>query len=381
MTFDEVTTPVLTDPPISRPSPTTTDFYTALYFRDGSSDKSYVVQVVRSGDGYAVQFAYGRRGSTLTTGCKTAAPVPIDKAISIAAKLVAEKKAKGYTEDASGTRFVGTADANAVAPYLPQLLNAVDETKAEALLDDPRIACQEKMDGRRLILVKDAGGVRGVNRRGLFVGVPVHWGQGSLPSCVIDGEGIGDTLHAFDLLEVNGTSYREEPFRVRYEALERLLQLHRPQGIERVPATCVPSEKRTLLEWLRRENREGLVFKDIDAPYTAGRPASGGAQRKFKFQESATFIVGSVSGTKRSVALEAFDAGGLAVNVGNVTIPANHAVPEVGALVEVRFLYRFATGSLFQPVYLGVRDDIETSAATLSQIRRVKHSAPDGDED
>jgi bifunctional non-homologous end joining protein LigD len=43
--------------------------------------------------------------------------------------------------------------------------------------------------------------------------------------------------------------------------------------------------------------------------------------------------------------------------VGNVTIPANHALPKVGDLVEVRYLYHYPGGSLYQPIYLGSRSD------------------------
>ena len=43
--------------------------------------------------------------------------------------------------------------------------------------------------------------------------------------------------------------------------------------------------------------------------------------------------------------------------VGNVSVPANQKMPKKGALVEVRYLYCFPEGCLFQPVYLGVRDD------------------------
>ena len=50
---------------------------------------------------------------------------------------------------------------------------------------------------------------------------------------------------------------------------------------------------------------------------------------------------------------------GRETRVSGRTIPANFPIPPVGALVEVRYLYCFPNGgSLFQPVYLGVRDDL-----------------------
>jgi len=74
-----------------------------LYYRAGSSDKVYQAAIEPMGDEFVVNFAYGRRGSTLTTGTKTSLPVPYDTAKKIFVKLVNEKKAKGYTEGENGT--------------------------------------------------------------------------------------------------------------------------------------------------------------------------------------------------------------------------------------------------------------------------------------
>src|SRR5258706_6041161 len=48
---------------------------TSLYYREGSSDKEYHVEVVPANGLFLVNFAFGRRGSTLNTGCKTPSPV------------------------------------------------------------------------------------------------------------------------------------------------------------------------------------------------------------------------------------------------------------------------------------------------------------------
>ncbi len=57
----------------------------------------------------------------------------------------------------------------------------------------------------------------------------------------------------------------------------------------------------------------------MDAPFSPGRPNSGGPQLKFKFVESASFIV-SARNDKRSVGLGLFEGNEL-VSAGNVTIP------------------------------------------------------------
>jgi bifunctional non-homologous end joining protein LigD len=58
------------------------------------------------------------------------------------------------------------------------------------------------------------------------------------------------------------------------------------------------------------------------------------------------------------------------VSCGNVTIPVGSDIPGIGDIVEVRYLYAFPeSGSLFQPVYLGMRDDLELKDCTLDQLK------------
>ena len=51
-----------------------------LYFKQGTSDKVYQAGIEKRPDGCVVNFAYGRRGATLTTCTKTSVPVPHDDA-------------------------------------------------------------------------------------------------------------------------------------------------------------------------------------------------------------------------------------------------------------------------------------------------------------
>ena len=57
------------------------------------------------------------------------------------------------------------------------------------------------------------------------------------------------------------------------------------------------------------------------------------------------------------------------VEVGNVTIPANKDIPKEGQIVEVRYLYAYRGGSLFQPTYLGPRTDVLKDECTFSQLK------------
>jgi bifunctional non-homologous end joining protein LigD len=72
--------------------------------------------------------------------------------------------------------------------------------------------------------------------------------------------------------------------------------------------------------------------------------------------------------SKRSVSLMLFD-GDKVIQVGNVTIPPNEKIPVPGATVECRYLYCFRGGSIFQPVYLGERDDIPSEECVIGQLK------------
>ena len=339
---------------------------TTLYFKEGISDKVYRVAIEPRDGGYVVVFAYGRRGTTLTTGTKTHSPVDHDAATHIYEKLVREKTAKGYT---SGEDTIAYSDGSRkVTTVRPQLLNAVEDPGV--LLADNAFYLQPKHDGKRLLIHRQGDDVTGINRRGIECGIPesIRVAALALPgNFLLDGEAVGETLHAFDLLELDGSSLYTIAYRTRLTRLLNLLGSAQQEGIQWVATISGREAKTRFFDQLREENAEGAVFKQIEAPYSSGRPNSGGSQFKYKFVETASVMVASIN-AKRSVAMEVWD-GGKWVSAGNVTIPANHTIPQAGAIVEVRYLYVMPSGALFQPVYLGVRDDTTAAECTRDQLK------------
>ena len=343
--------------------------HVALYYRDGSSDKVYQAAIEPAGSLFAVNFAYGRRGTTLTTGTKTAAPVDYATAQQIYAKLVREKKAKGYTEGENGTPYQHT-DKQA-SGILPQLLNPIEEAEVELLLRDDNYCAQEKFDGRHLLVRKQNDHLEGINKKGLLVGLPqtvVDDFRQFPGSFIPDGESIGDDYHAFDLLELNGENLRPLPYRARLTSLMNLLASAQHRHVHYVETAFTTRQKTELWQRLRREHREGIVFKRLDAAYVPGKPNSGGAQLKFKFVATVSAVVAKIN-AKRSVELGLFN-GRTLTSCGNVAIPANQEIPSVGVIVEVRYLYAFKeSGVLYQPVYLGQRDDVDAGECLVSQLK------------
>jgi bifunctional non-homologous end joining protein LigD len=345
---------------------------TTLYFREGSSDKIYQVELVQSGEGWKVNFAFGRRGDTLQAGGKTAKPQPYAVAHSIYLKLLTQKLAKGYTPGESGVPFQDTAKEARNTGIIPQLLNPIEDFEIEAFLENNEYFCQEKFDGKRILIRRTDNQIQGINRAGLVVPLPQPLVDAakSMTSCVqflIDGELLGNIFLIFDLLEQDGEDLRQLPYSDRLEILNGMPDLFGPEiGLVK---TAKGPEKRAFFNQLKEAGKEGCVFKSQFAPYSAGRPASGGTQRKYKFYETASFLVTALN-NQRSVSLSLYNTKDELVPAGNVTIPPNFPIPAVGDIVEARFLYAYReSGSIYQPVFLGKRDDIPQASCSTKQLK------------
>lgn len=339
----------------------------SLYYSNGSSDKEYHVRVDARDAGFVVNFAYGRRGSALSTGTKTQTPVEYAAAVRIFEKLVNEKQAKGYTTGEDGTPYQHTTASGQVSGLLPQLLNVADEADVSRIINDPAWCMQQKFDGRRLMLRKVGDAVEAINKLGLVVSVaaPIVEAANAVEGdFILDGEVIGDRLFVFDLLSSGGDDLRGKPYRERYAALVDLLAGGGPH-ISFVDCWAGAADKVQRLAALKADGAEGVVFKLWETPFAPGRPNSGGPQLKFKFVATLSAVVTMIN-TQRSVGLSLLGEDGWQ-SVGNVTIPPNHDVPSIGAVVEVRYLY--AAPAQVQPVYLGERSDVEAPECVTAQLK------------
>ncbi|MBA4150544.1 MAG: WGR domain-containing protein [Verrucomicrobia bacterium] len=342
-----------------------------LYYREGSSDKVYQCSIEPTGEHFVVNFAFGRRGTTLSTGTKTSSPVDHGTAKKMFEKLVREKTAKGYTPGEQGIPYQHTDKEQRYSGIVPQLLNPIDEAEANRLLNDSGWCMQEKHDGRRVLLMKVGPVISGVNKKGLTIGLPstiMQSGKGIEGDYILDGEAVGDTLYVFDLLTLNGENLESQPYRTRLLALMNLIAANLARHIQLVHTAFNPKDKALLLGDLRTEEKEGVVFKRLDAPYTPGRPNSGGSQLKHKFYATCSAVVTGIN-AQRSVEIRLLDQDGWQP-AGNVTIPPNQLIPVVGTVVEVRYLYALReSGCLYQPVYLGERNDVEKQECLVSQLK------------
>jgi bifunctional non-homologous end joining protein LigD len=57
------------------------------------------------------------------------------------------------------------------------------------------------------------------------------------------------------------------------------------------------------------------------------------------------------------------------VTIGNVTIPPNKDIPSVGDIIEVKYLYAYKGGSLYQPSLLKPRPDLRVEECVIGQLK------------
>lgn len=350
-------------------------------YRGGTSDKDYLISIDQLGNGWTVNFAYGRHGRTLKADTKTGPqPVSYMTAKAVYDGLWQERIKKGY-------KPVGDVTEGYVAPVTnnrehsgmqPQLLNVVTLEEVEELLDDPNWVMQEKHDGRRMMIRSEDNKVISANRQGQISGFPVAIGndiQSIQHSCVVDGEAVGENLKIFDILECDGKDLKNVPYATRLTILAQVLGSNIYNNITMVETYATSEGKRRNYARLMELDKEGVVFKRRDSVYTAGRPNSGGDHVKYKFYATCSCVVTNIN-LKRSVGLQVLDENNQPLNVGNVTISPNFDVPAVGDVVEIRYLYAYPEGSLYQPTFLGKRDDVNAEECLVTQLKYKPEETP-----
>lgn len=385
---------------------------TDLWFTAGASDKEYHASIVREPNGFSVHFTYGRRGSASKSGLKCSGET-YDKARKVYVSLVKSKMKKGYVPNESGQPMSDDMDLSEfevsvpvspdgpwvkalgapkkVSPQhskpkkknrpIPQLLNMIEEDDMLALLKDPAWGAQEKIDGKRITLEYDTahlGTLKAFNKKGeecLCPHVLVNeladlCHSNGLKKVLLDGELVGMTYHVFDILEYRDESVhydcRGDGYQDRYHILNTFLK--NTPNLKLVPLAITQAQKQALLKKLRKSGAEGIVLKRLKAAYTSGRPNSGGDQLKYKFYATASVIIHQVN-TKNSVNMAVLD-GDTKVSVGNCTIPAKVKKDlSAGIIIEVRYLYAYKGGSLYQPTYKGIRDDVDAEECVIDQLK------------
>jgi hypothetical protein len=142
----------------------------------------------------------------------------------------------------------------------------------------------------------------------------------------VDGEITDSRFHLWDLLSINNTDLRTQPYEIRYARLGLVFR-----GVDEVLRVCetaiTPKAKRAFVKTMHETRAEGFVCKNRNAAYAGGR---AGQHFKCKFVTTASFIVGPKPEKKagdghRSIALFLLDADRMRF-MGTVGVPERYSL-------------------------------------------------------
>jgi bifunctional non-homologous end joining protein LigD len=382
-----------------------------LLRQNGGSDKVYRCQLTQTETGWTVAAQWGRRNSTLTSDVKIkCAPYRVAK--KLLDSIVREKIATGYEPNLpeAGERKTEAALIPAIV-FKPELLTRITQSDAKTLASNPHYLFQIKHNGNRLAIHLEHGNIFGYNKLGQRVSLDSKLRDAILRVCtaagietlLIDGEWELTGFCAWDMLECHRqhsvvSDLRCHPYWERLRLLETIFQ-DLPADLAKIlHLTTTAESTEAKLALLGNRNLEGVCVKYRNAPYHHGRT---GQHKKYKFEPSASFIVGEKPGVKaeeglRCVALYIIDPEAESHSVwqpavgvsqmgidaksdGNpqpvrfvstLKVPEQYPLPAPGSIVEVRYLYAHRGGRIVQPVYYGkIRDDVRYADCITAQLK------------
>ena len=368
-----------------------------LWFKDIRSDKTYSLSLSQCETGWTVMATFGRRGSTQQADTKVER-ADYDAAKKIYDRVLHEKLAKGYryVEQPSDRKPVQSTAPTVYTPeskevvHDTELLTRISESELKNYLKNDRYLFQIKRDGRRLALKFDHGHVSGFNKLGQVVQVDPHLrvsvatlcNKRSIQTMLLDGEWEASGYHVWDLLELD-SDMRGLPYEDRFDMLAETVV--GAKLIHLVDTAESTAEKGALYLRAKQKRAEGICVKLKSAPYRGGR---NGSHYKCKFEQTASFIVGpkpkesqkkcfywtdprteSIDDGHRSVAVYLYSRGRKRF-MATVKVPDKFALPEIGQICEIRYLYAYPNGGIVQPVYQGkIRDDVKAQDCVEQQLK------------
>jgi len=246
---------------------------------------------------------------------------------------------------------------------IPQLLSEINESEIEYYLSNPDFGCQEKKDGKHLTLqiLDDQLIVR--NKKGISCGCAPEF-ESSLRligfDLLIDGEQINGKFWVWDILEFDGHDFRQLSYLERYQ---KLSTLNFGPTIKILPLAITEKEKRDLFLHIKTSGKEGIVFKKLSALFSTGK---GDDQFKFKFYAECSVIVVTGRQGRASIGMELIDENGQRVFVGYCSCNRN---PQLGSIAEIKYLYAYRGGCMYQSSFKEIRDDVDVDECLLSQLK------------
>jgi len=246
----------------------------------------------------------------------------------------------------------------------------VDKAVLTRLCPDPRWGYQEKFNGEYRTICKDSNGIHDFNRNGdpakglpsdLIAALKNH----PLHQFVIAGELVGNrSLKLFDALILGDVNYASDAYEIRetryHMEFDEYSKLILPTYTARTMET-----KAQLVIQLLEEGAEGVIVRDMTAPYVEGK---SGQHLKVKFWKTLdAVVIGPDPKGHHSVRLGCFDdLTGTLHEVCGAKILNFH--PKKGDVVEVKYNKGTRNMHIMEIHMERIRSDKRPAECLLSQI-------------
>ena len=251
---------------------------------------------------------------------------------------------------------------------IPQLLTSIDEDEVQFYLTNDDYGAQEKKDGKHLTLQIHNGVLYVRNKKGDVSSCMPEF-EPSLRSIrkdiLIDGEQVNGKFWTWDILEFDNVDYRRNSYQDRYFSLSQLSFGNRGSKIQVLDLAIGTEAKTQLYNRLKAEGKEGIVFKKLSGEY---KPGKGEDQVKFKFYAECSVIVAAGRSGKSSIGMELLTTTGVRKFVGYCSC-CLHPLPVIGSVSEIKYLYAYKGGCLYQPAFKELRDDVDVNECTFEQLK------------
>lgn len=246
----------------------------------------------------------------------------------------------------------------------PELLTETTPQEAARFITDSRFGLQEKRDGVRLMVQRRGDRFEGWNKRGqpavVHPALISALRSLNVDDFVLDGEFERTHFSCWDLLRAQGTDLSAYPYAERYKVLQAFRAC---PSVTILPCWTDEGDKERMVYEFRDKRAEGVVFKNLEAPYRAGRARQ---HYKLPFRKTATARVVEVDPVRDRVSLE-MRAGMSWQTVCGLKV--THGKVRVGEFVEVRYLTGTPDKKLVQPVFLRVREDVSEKDCGFEQVK------------
>lgn len=289
--------------------------------------------------------------------------------------------------------MVRYADPPLTDTFFPMLAEAGKggfEKLALAMVQDPKVEVDAKLDGERLVLVVDDGEFWGLNRKGETISLPprLHRAMMATPiggpgRLMLDGEWMTDgseTFWVFDL-PMGGTMVSPAmPLTARRDVLTSLFKVGKmPDCVRLAPFAAADDieRKAAIVRRVVEAGGEGVIGKRADSPYTYGRSWDWVKAKRWAEVDCYVTALGIDGKANMGVSLWSPEANDW-VDVGEVgALTGDGPRVRLHDVVTVRVLYATEANRLYQPGLPRIRKDKAPTECLLDQLDacRGNHAA------